>query len=145
MSRLNSVVVSSHYDVFLLLHPTLNVSILSQTPLIGSARSSVTAKEPISRWPPPSSPSPLLLLPHGPKRRLRPGTRHSCQRISLPPPPLTAQPANLANPPPLKMNVEGLLKWMGERRGGREKIVLMEGKRLLFSRENIVIDLIPSF
>jgi len=44
------------------------------------------------------------------------------------------------------MDVEGLLKWVGE--GGRGKggmKMLMEGKRLQFSRENIVIDPIPSF
>ncbi|KAF3700737.1 hypothetical protein EXN66_Car016425 [Channa argus] len=55
----------------------------------------------------------------GPKRRLGPGTRHSCRRISLPPLQLTVQTANPAAPPPsLKINVKGLLKWMDVNRSG---------------------------
>lgn len=132
-------------NVFLLLHPTLNVktlciSMLSQTPLIGSAGSSVTAKEPISRWhwPPP----PPLFLPPGPKRRLHPGTRHSCRHISLPLSPLTAQPANPDNPPALKMNVEGLLKWMGEGEhcayGGEEAAVFQ--RKYCYWSHPVVLD-----
>lgn len=83
----------------------LCVPVRCQTPLIGSARSSVTAEEPISRshWP-----SPLSHL--DPKRGLQSTTWRSCRRISLPLPLLTAQPTA---PPPLKMNVEVLLKWRG--------------------------------
>lgn len=69
-------------------HEAPGVSVHSQTSLIGSLGSSVTAEEPISR---------LLDLPPPPTHTHT--AAHSCRCISLS---LNAQPAN---PPALKMNV----------------------------------------